>query len=120
MWLRRDRESLERLRNLGEGKGTVMMIIENNASVKGMYEIDPKTIDSGKGLASAPFRVYKAYLVLRATVSCERAWREANVPLIGQVMSNLFKGKSALQAGEGPRGDPRLPQSVSPAGEIES
>ena len=87
-------------RSLGEGKGTAMMIIKSSASARGMYEIDIKSIDGGKGRATAAFRVYKAYLTFRAIVSCKGAWREENEPLIAQVMRHLFKGKSALYGAE--------------------
>ena len=90
-------------RSLGEGKGTVMTIIKSSASARGMYEIDPKTIDEGKGKATAAFRVYKAYLTLRAIASSKGAWREENIPLIAQVMRHLFKGKSALYGADSHR-----------------
>ena len=90
-------------KSLGDGKGTVMMIIKSSASARGMYEIDPKNIDEGKGKATAAFRVYKAYLTLRAIVSSQSAWREENVPLIAQVMRHLFKGKSALYGADSQR-----------------
>ena len=90
-------------KSLGDGKGTVMMIIKSSASARGMYEIDPKNIGEGKGKATAAFRVYKAYLTLRAIVSSQSAWREENVPLIAQVMRHLFKGKSALYGADSHR-----------------
>ena len=55
------------------------------------------------GMATAAFRVYKAYLTLRAIASSKAAWREENVPLIAQVMRHLFKGKSALYGADSHR-----------------
>ena len=90
-------------KSLGDGKGTVVMIIKSSASARGRYESDPKNIDEGKGEATAAFRVYKAYFTLRAIVSSQSAWRKENVPLIAQVMRHLFKGKSALYGADSHR-----------------
>ena len=120
-------------KSLGDGKGTVMTIIKSSsASARGMYEIDPKNIDEGKGVATAAFRVYKAYLTLRAIASSKGAWREENIPLIAQVMRHLFKGRSALYGADSHRrvkqnfkcddrergGPPTYPQPIA-AGERE-
>ena len=67
-------------KSLGDGKGTVMTIIKSSASARGMYEIDPKNIDEGKGMATAAFRIYKAYLTLRAIASSKGAWRGEHTP----------------------------------------
>ena len=60
--------------------------------MKGTLEVPDKDIDSKttRGWASAPFRLYKAYLTLRAIAADPRAWRAENV---AQIMRNLFKGK---------------------------
>ena len=45
-----------------------LFVIKSSASVKGIYEIKEDEIDNpkSKGMSSAPFRLYKAYLTLRA------------------------------------------------------
>ena len=52
-----------------------LLIIKGSAGVKGTLEVPEKNIDSPttRGWSSAPFRLYKAYLTLRAIAADPRA-----------------------------------------------
>ena len=75
-----------------------LLVIKSSASVKGIYEIKEDEIDNpkSKGMSSAPFRLYKAYLTLRAMAADSRVWKVENAALITQIMRNLFKGKPKM------------------------
>ena len=75
-----------------------LLVVKSSASVKGVYEIKEGELDNPKtkGMSSAPFRLYKAYLTLRAMAADPRVWKTENAALITQVMRNLFKGKPKM------------------------
>ena len=79
-----------------------LLVIKSSASVKATHEIKEDEIDNpkSKGMSSAPFRLYKAYLTLRAMAADPRV---ENAALITQIMRNLFKGKPKMYENKGGR-----------------